>query len=201
MISRDIVKKTIHFGKPERLPYSVWVDGGLFEEQVSKEEFKILKDLMSTAPEDFLQLDIQVDPKWKPKGRPPILNSTGSYYHDEREDEWQVIWKETRVVGHPLEKSWSLAENYVTPDPNAPGRFDGAKELMEKNKDKYHLGFVWFTVFERLWMLRGFNNMFMDPYTDFNEFCKLREKVMDYNLGLIEQWLKLGIDGIFISDD
>jgi len=146
-------------------------------------------------------LDIQADSGWKPKEKAPILDSLVGYFHDEREDEWQVTWKELRVVEHPLEKNWLLAENYKAPNPYGRGRFDKAKELMEKNKSNYHLGVVWFTLFERLWMLRGFNNMLMDPLTNMNEFYKLREKVMDFNLGLIEQWLKLGVDGIFISDD
>jgi hypothetical protein len=199
--SRDIVKKTIHFRKPERLPYSIWIDIARFEEKCSREEMHIIKDLISKAPVDFILLDIMVDSSWKPKEKEPILNSLVDYFHDEREDEWQVIWKEARAIKHPLEDSWSLAENYKAPNPYGPGRFDKAKELMEKNKSKYHLGVVWFTLFERLWMLRGFNNMLTDPLSNFNEFSRLREKVMDFNLGLIDQWLNLGVDGIFISDD
>lgn len=201
MTSREIVKKTIHFEKPDRLPYSVWIDIPRFEEEQGENTVETINDLVSNAKTDFILLDIQSDSNWKPDKKTPILESLVGYFHDERIDEWQVTWKELRVVEHPLEKSWSLAEYYKTPDPFGPGRFDKAKTIMKKNKDKYHLGLVWFTLFERLWMLRGFNNMLTDPYTDLSEFSRLREKVMDFNLGLIEQWLNLGVDGIFISDD
>jgi len=202
MTSRDVVKKTIHFEKPERLPYSVWVDIPRFEEERGREEVDIINNLMLDASTDFIILDINADSNWKPnKGRAPVLNSLVDYFHDEREDEWQVIWKEARVIEHPLEEDWSLAANYRIPDPYGPGRFSLAKDLMEKNKNLYHLGVVWFTLFERLWMLRGFNNLLIDPFTNINEFSRLRDNIVDFNLGLIKQWLKLGADGIFISDD
>lgn len=201
MTSRDIVKKTIHFEKPDRLLYSVWIDIPRFEEEQGEDAVETINDLVSNAKTDFILLDIQSDSSWKPDKKTPVLESLVGYFHDERIDEWQVTWKELRVVEHPLEKSWSLAKHYKTPDPFGPGRFDKAKAIMKKNKDKCHISLVWFTLFERLWMLRGFNNMLTDPYTDLSEFSRLREKVIDFNLGLIKQWLNLGVDGIFISDD
>ncbi len=201
MKSKEIVKKTIHFEKPERLPYTVSIDMARFEEERKKEEIDIVKKLIKQAQIDFIVIDINVDSSWKPFKKPPILNSMGTYAHDEREDEWKVFWKEARVTNHPLEKDWFLVEDYTLPDPSGPGRFNKGKEAINKNKDKYTLGAVWFTLFERLWMLRGFDNMLIDPYTNYNEFAKLRDAVLDYNLGIIKQWLKLGVDGIFISDD
>ena len=201
MISRNIVKKTIHFDKPDRLPYSVWIDIARFEEEQGKEAVRIIDEIVSGARTDFVLLDIQADSSWKPDKKTRIEDSLVGYFHDERIDEWQVSWKELRVVEHPLESDWSLAKKYSAPYPYGPGRFDKSTDIMKENQDKYHLGLVWFTLFERLWMLRGFNNMLMDPYTDFDEFSSLRQKVMDFNLGLIDQWLKLGVDGIFVSDD
>ena len=201
MNSKEIVKKTIHFGKPERLPYLVYIDMERFEEERTKEEIAAVKRMVEQAQKDFILLDIKASSNWKPKERPPILYSMGVYAHDEREDEWQVFWKELRVTKHPLDKDWSPISEYRFPDPFGPGRFDEAKEKMNNNKDKYNLGAVWFTLFERLWMLRGFDNMLIDPYTNYSEFARLRDAVLDYNLGIIEQWLELGVDGIFVSDD
>jgi uroporphyrinogen decarboxylase len=199
--SCEIVKKTIHFEKPDRLPYSVWIDIPRFEEVQGSKAVKVINELIAGSKTDFILLDIRSDTRWKPDKNPPVLESLIGYFHDERIDEWQVSWKELRVVSHPLEKDLSSAEDYMAPDPSGPGRFEKAIETMKENKDKYHLGLVWFTLFERLWMLRGFNNMLIDPYANYREFSILRQKVMDFNMGLIEQWAKLGVDGIFVSDD
>lgn len=201
MNSKEIVKKTIHFGKPERLPYFVNIDMERFEEERTKEEVDEIKRMQRQAKTDFIWVDIKVSKYWKPKESKGYYHSLGTYTREEREDEWNVIWKELRAVKHPLSKSWSLLSKYTIPDPFAPGRFDEAKEIINNNKDKYLVGFVWFTLFERLWMLRGFNNMLLDPYTNYNEFVKLRNAIHNYNLGITRQWLELGIDGIFISDD
>ena len=201
MTSREIVKKTIRFKQPERLPYLVYVDIERFEEERKKEEVEVVRKLMNEATTDFITMDILPDPEWKSIKRPPFLHSIGYYTHEEREDEWQVIWKELRVIDYPLEADWSLLDTYVLPNPHCPGRFQEAEDLMKENEDKYHLGLVWFTLFERLWMLRGFTNMMVDPYIHQAEFIRLRDVVMEFNIGLIDEWLALGVDGIFISDD
>ncbi len=201
MNSKEIVKRTIHFEKPERFPYHVYIDMERFEEERSEEEITIVKRMVERSRQDFILIDIKASNNWKPKERPPMLYSMGAYVHEEREDEWQVLWKELRVTRHPIDRDWSQLAEYRLPDPFATGRFDEAKEIINKNKDKYHLGAVWFTLFERLWMIRGFDNMLIDPYTDYNEFVKLRDAVLEYNLGIIRQWLDLDIDGLFISDD
>jgi uroporphyrinogen decarboxylase len=43
--------------------------------------------------------------------------------------------------------------------------------------------------------------MLMDPYLNKRDFCLLRDRVVEYNLAIIDQWLERGVDGIFFSDD
>jgi len=50
-------------------------------------------------------------------------------------------------------------------------------------------------------MLRGFENMLIDPFVDPDGFTKLRDAIVDYNLAMIDQWLARGVNGIFFSDD
>jgi uroporphyrinogen decarboxylase len=119
-------------------------------------------------------------------------------------DEWGVIWTDRhmpRAVGHPFESGWEEMAGYQLPDPRAPGRYDGAKKVIADHPDRYALGHVWFTLFERLWFLRGFNNMLMDPYVYPNEFTELRDRILAFSVASIEEQLKLGVDGIYFSDD
>ena len=73
--------------------------------------------------------------------------------------------------------------------------------LVSEPGERYVRGSVWFTLFERLWMLRGFENALMDPYLEPASFARLRDRILDFNLEMIDQWLARGVDGIFFSDD
>ena len=123
---------------------------------------------------------------------------------DEWVDEWGTIWTcpdFPRVNGHPLEASWDLLETYTPPDPLAPGRYDEARETLLRKPDRYRVGRVWFTLFERLWMLRGFNNALMDLRLQPERLARLLDLIVEFNLTSIRQQLSLGVDGIYFSDD
>jgi uroporphyrinogen decarboxylase len=141
--------------------------------------------------------------RWKPRrGLEPYLWPGKVYSHTETEDEWGVGWKEKRTVYHPLQQGWDCIGTYdVPPDPRDPARFDEARRMIERNTEKYILGYCWFTLFERLWFLRGFNNMLVDPLLYPEHFRDLRDRITEFNLQIIDQWLEMGVDGIFFSDD
>ena len=120
-------------------------------------------------------------------------------------DEWRTGWADdghgAKTETYPMESSYDLMEAYPFPDARASGRFGNPDEQLKSHGDFYVLASVWFTLFERLWMLRGFNNMLMDPYIEEANFFKLRDRVLDYNLAIIDQFLERKVDGIFFSDD
>jgi len=123
---------------------------------------------------------------------------------DEWVDEWGVVWTSRefpRVIGHPLEADWSLLSTYTLPQPAAIGRYDEAHRRVATHPDRYRLGHVWFTLFERLWFLRGFNNLLSDPYLYPDEFAELADRIVDFSIVSIEQQLAVGVDGIYFSDD
>jgi hypothetical protein len=57
-----------------------------------------------------------------------------------------------------LESGYEALGSYRFPDPHAPDRFARIDRELERRGERYVLGWVWFTLFERLWMLRGFDN-------------------------------------------
>lgn len=120
-------------------------------------------------------------------------------------DEWGVEWRDegggAKPVSHPLLEDYALLEQYPFPDPYLPGRFEEADQLLPERGDRYVQAWVWFTLFERMWMLRGFENMLVDPYLEPANFGKLRDRIVEYNLAIIDQWLARGVDAIFFSDD
>jgi uroporphyrinogen decarboxylase len=50
-------------------------------------------------------------------------------------------------------------------------------------------------------MLRGYENMLLDPYMHESEFCSLRDRITEYNLAMIDQWLERDVNAVFFSDD
>jgi uroporphyrinogen decarboxylase len=120
-------------------------------------------------------------------------------------DEWGTGWEDdghgAKTESYPLIAGYDAPDGYRFPDPYRPGRFDRADEMLEARGSRYTRASVWFTLFERLWMLRGFENMLMDPYLDARRFCSLRDRVVAYNLAVIDQWLERGVHAIYFSDD
>lgn len=120
-------------------------------------------------------------------------------------DEWGTGWEDdghgAKTEAYPLADGYTQLATYTMPDPHLPGRFDAADERLAGRGDRYVRASVWFTLFERLWMLRGFENMLMDPYLNPEEFGRLRDAVVEYNLAVIDQWLSRGVHGVYFSDD
>ncbi len=120
-------------------------------------------------------------------------------------DEWGTAWEDDghggKTEGYPMEGGYPDLDAYKFPDPDEPGRFDRADEVLADRGERYARSTVWFTLFERLWMLRGFSNMLMDPYIDPENFARLRDKVVEVDLGMIDKWLERDVDCVYFSDD
>ncbi len=119
-------------------------------------------------------------------------------------DEWQTGWGNgghgAKTESYPLIQGYEA--DYAVPDTHINGgRFLDADEQLNDRGDRYVQGLVWFTLFERLWMIRGFENMLMDPYTNEDDFCSLRDRIVEYNLTIIDQWLERGVNAVYFSDD
>ena len=193
MTEKELLKRAINFGNPGYVPHNIDVSlDFLREKDTAKQHY--IRQLLDNSSKEIVYY-------WNVK-----------YIHNEKKDngiaktdEWGTKWFESGngliTTYHPMEEGYEYIDRVCFPNASLPGRFDDAKSGFESKPDKYHLGGVWFTLFERLWMLRGFENMLMDPYSMENEFLDLKEKIMQVNLEMIDKWLELGVDGVFFSDD
>lgn len=131
-------------------------------------------------------------------------------------DSWGCLWRndlfglEGQVVEHPL-KDWSSFRTYKAPDPlrNRMNEFGGGIfnwDIVEyeiknqKNEGKL----VWGNgerLFDRLYFLRGFEDLMMDFATENSNLPKLIEMLYDYEKKLINKWLNIGIDIIWFHTD
>ena len=194
--SKEIVKKTIEFQDPCRMPFAFWcliVDGH------SASSDTPLLNRFQDSPGCGLLCDlddIKVIEYGTASGQPErVPASDGTEV-----DEWGVKWKNRIVVEHPL-ASWDQWERYSFPDALSAERFVGVDELIRANKDKYLLGMVWNSTFERMWMLRGMENLLLDSYLYPKPFFELRDKYLEFNLTILDRWLETEVDGIYFGDD
>ena len=132
----------------------------------------------------------------------------GWYYEGElfgrNMDNWGCEWLNLQesgigqVVGHPL-GDINCLDSYIWPKA-ADNDMTLACEMSEKRGDKYFiLGYI--SLFERMIHIRGFENTLMDIALEEDHFFTIRDKILQYDLDLIEMLLELNPDGIFIGDD
>ena len=182
MNSKENVIRSLEFKTPERIPL-------IFP---------------SCGFTDVTNLQLRWDKNWNPEL--PKFDFINSREPGKFADEWDCVWTVNgmgdmgQVTGHPLE-DFSKVEEYKFPDPYAPGRFQEIEN--SKNNDKYILFWMPLTLFERLYMLHGFDKTLMDFYLDQKNIEKLLNIILDFNLKIIEQIgeKKLNINGIGITDD
>jgi len=193
MTSKELVKATVEFGNPERITYLPVIDIRRFKQKRPQDLPQILK-LINGTPQDIIVLEPIAPPGSKPTSNYCAMVEDG-------EDMWGVIWRGGYAIRHPLAESDFDLEGYEFPNPNMEGLFAEAEKKIIHFQDRYLLGMVWWTLFERMHLLRGFNNALTDHLRHPKKFRILQERIFEYDLAILDHWIELGVDGIFFSDD
>ena len=125
-------------------------------------------------------------------------------------DEWGTMWRhEAGSVGaipvkNPL-SDWAAAGRYVersVPDPRAPERLAAARPVLQAHgHQKYCYGVIDLALFERLYCIRGMENVFIDIREEPARIEYLCEVISTYLVELLRNWAETGVDAIMISDD
>jgi len=127
-------------------------------------------------------------------------------------DNWGCVWFnaiggiEGQVVGHPL-ADWDNLAKWRPPDPRTQGERGprdweaitaGVKAARERGE------LIWGDgerLFDRLYFLRGFDNLMMDIATNDPRLSKLIGILLDYEKELVGMWLELGADVVSFHTD
>ncbi len=171
-----------------------------------------LADLFCAYPEDTIFVpayDIFIG--YQPPGTAQRINTVEVLTQDARwTDEWGTEWGHSAggtgasTLSNPL-KDWSQLDDYLKrmPDPQAPGRLDGALPALKMHgRTRYFAGMTHMALFERLHCLRGMENAFADFHLHPKEVDRLLEALTEYYIEILRAWAKLdGVDGVFLTDD
>jgi len=195
MTGKENYTRAIEFKGPAYLPCTIGVNLDWLHDKDERKCARV-RELSGRFPDDILG--------WVSPADFGADQGTRDGVHRWK-DQWGTGWEDdghgAKTETYPLESGYEALAGYAFPDPTSPTRFDGADERLKQHGDCYVQSVVWFTLFERLWMLRGFDNMLMDPYTDEKNFARLRDRVVEYNIAIIDQWIRRGVDAVFFSDD
>jgi uroporphyrinogen decarboxylase len=191
--SRERVLAAIHIEEPDRVPFSI----GLHQELAKAISGGNEAELESKMGVDIMSVGETEPAGWQPKRFPD-----GTWV-----DEWGIL-RNPRVPGsidwfesHPISRLEDL-DAYEFPDPHAPGRFDALDRALRANDGRLcaFFGLGW-TLFERSWLLHGFEDLLKDMYLNPRLVERLMDKVVEYDVEILKQGLEREVDVCHFGDD
>lgn len=108
------------------------------------------------------------------------------------------------VVEYPLAEAETVEDikSYKFPDPHADGRYEDAKELVDKYKDDYLIiGDVEVTIMSLAQQLLGMEKLMMDMAMKKDYLNYLFEKCTDFQIEVSLELIEAGVDAIWVGDD
>lgn len=112
-------------------------------------------------------------------------------------DEWGVGWDTAQdlcYISNPL-KNWESFATFSFPDPLSKGVMAYTEMLVNKYADDHIVtGYHFCTLFERAYMLRGFENALMDFYLEPDLLCDLLDTITDYQVALAKRYVETGVN-------
>ena len=211
MTSRDRVNKTLHREKVNRPPIFATVTpqiGEKLDRYLGLPNEGLVSSFFANRisyTKALTQLGndlVCVAVTW-PEGFSPKLNDDGSIT-----DEWGITWGKSgfydEMVAHPLAEinTKKDLDEFSFPDPHAPGRYDYARETIEKYQKEYSIiGEQECTIFELAWYMVGLEKFLIDLITERDYIYELLDRVMEINLSKACRLIELGVDIIWTGDD
>ncbi len=217
------VKRAIEFKNPDRIPIQHF-----FSPEALLIHRQNLTNIFDKYPPDLGPSELKTPSNgkksdWLFSRELSTIHNAGSTFEKQYLDEsilytdrWGCVrGKGTEgryVVKSPLE-NWEALNSYELPEPYPDkAEFEKEKSRIREEKKKtgrYLLGynpyreyiFGGFCFFQRLYWLRGMQNLMLDIAGDRKELHELTDKVLETVLRTVKQTLKLGVDGIYFADD
>jgi len=120
-------------------------------------------------------------------------------------DEFGVRWnrrvdKDIGVVCNRLVTPDNVAE-FAFPDPDDPARYDFFDDVIAANRNTAVLMSLGFSLFERAWTLAGMENVMMAMVADKSFANKLLDRILEFNLRIIENACAHDVDIFRFGDD
>ena len=103
------------------------------------------------------------------------------------------------VIENPLKEA--TLKNYTFPDPGKIMELDNIPLFIDKYKDKFIMGAIGFSFYERAWILRGIEPILTDFLENPSFVEELFEKITEFNLTITKSLCQFPIDAFHFGDD
>ncbi len=120
-------------------------------------------------------------------------------------DQFGIVWNRTidRDIGNV--DAYHLAEpnlsRYSFPAPDLKRNAAGLSALLSENPSLFTVGEIGFSLFERAWTLRGMEALLMDMLENPSFVDALLDRILEYNLEVLDHMLTFPVDCIYFGDD
>ena len=191
MTRRETVIRALRHEETEHIPFHV--------EFTAQEEEKVLKN---TTREEFFKEYGGYLHYFQYWGYPTERKDKPGHFTDD----FGVTWnrsgadKDIGVVDAPViyEPDISL---YPTPYLNEKKIREECEQLLASKEDKFCFAGIGFSMFERLWSYVGMEDALIYMITDPDFVNELLDKILDFNLKVIDIFHEYPFDGIYFGDD
>jgi uroporphyrinogen decarboxylase len=103
------------------------------------------------------------------------------------------------VIDNPLKAA--TLKGYKFPDPVKVMELDYIPGFIENNKEKFVMGALGFSLYERAWILRGIEPILRDFLENPSFVEELFDKIIEFNISITERLCKFPIDAFHFGDD
>jgi len=190
MTNRERFFVALNHRQPDKTPYNI-----LFTQKAREKMVEYYKDpnFEKKLGNCFTIVDFDGFDRCK-EVRPNI-------YEDWFGVQWdRTVDKDIGVVCNRLVTEDNLDE-FQFPDPNGKELYEGKEEVIKSAGDTILLGNYGFTTFERAWTLMGMEDLLVAMAVNKPFAHELFDRILDYNLKVVENVCKYDIDGIRFGDD
>ncbi len=103
------------------------------------------------------------------------------------------------VISNPLKEP--TLKGYEFPDPEKVMELEGVTSFLEKNNDKFLIGAIGFSLYERAWILRGIEPVLFDFLENPLFIEELFDRIIDFNLVITKRLCRFPVDAFHFGDD
>ena len=190
MNKREIIRTVLEHGRP---PYVPWSFGFTLEaKEKLRAHYGPEKDLETVLGNHLLRLGSDIG----------FFADVGPNLV---QDVFGVVWDRSIDKDIGDVKNSVLAEptlhGYSFPDPVDPRFFADIPEKIARYGDRFRVYQIGFSLWERAWTMRGFENLMMDFYDHPDFVRELLRRIGEYNIAQINKALEFDIDGVYFGDD
>jgi uroporphyrinogen decarboxylase len=193
MNKRENFLRTVEFQSPEWIPCHVSVSAAIWRKYPNE-----MRGIALAHPQIISSKEMEVNLSNN--------NNQGGIHLKSFRDNWGCVWQNEQdddicgqVIEHPL-ADWSVLSKYHAPDPEhqaefGPRDWENIKTRIEADRKNGQL-----TVgngerlFDRLYFLRGFENLMVDIGVDDPNLSLLIDMLKEYELKLVNKYLGIGVD-------